>query len=41
MVCDFFWLGDGDKVAEAPEGQCNSKESQRRRWGIESANVGL
>lgn len=41
MVCDFFRLGDGDEVAEAPEGQCNSQESERRRWSVERANVGL
>lgn len=41
MVSDFFRLGDGDEVAEAPEGQCNSQESERRRRGVERANVRL
>lgn len=41
MVSDFFWLGDGDEVAETPEGQCNSQKRERRRGCIESANMGL
>lgn len=41
MVCDFFGLGDGDEVAEAPDGQYNSEESEWRRWRVERANVRL
>jgi hypothetical protein len=41
VVCDFFGLGDGDEVAEAPDGQYNSQESEWRRWSVERPNVRL
>jgi hypothetical protein len=41
VVCDFFRLGDGDEVAEAPEGQRDSEKGKRRRRGVERRDVRL